>query len=151
MAAINEWTMIGTIVEKPRIIQGKSSKIASFRLCVQDSWADKITGEQKVKRNYFRITSFANEITEVLESLCDKGTSVFVRCKPSNEKYTTKDGEERWEITGKINNGLGTLMILAGAKRFEDTPQDLSLPQDTELPDEQLQEMTTDLDDDIPF
>jgi single-strand DNA-binding protein len=69
--------------------------IATISVATTEKWEDKNTGEQKEDTQWHRI-EFWDRRAEFVRDYCFKGQAVYVEGKIVTEKWTDKDGNDRW-------------------------------------------------------
>lgn len=71
------------------------SGIASVRLATNESWTDKNTGEKQERTEYHRV-KFFGRLAEIAAEYIRKGQQVYIEGSLRTDKYTDKDGIERY-------------------------------------------------------
>jgi single-strand DNA-binding protein len=96
MKGINQVTIVGALGADPetRYTAGGSA-ITSIRVATSESWKDKTTGEKKEETEWHRITFFGR-LAEIAGEYLAKGRQVYVQGRLKTDKYTDKDGIERY-------------------------------------------------------
>lgn len=83
------------------------SGIASVRLATNESWTDKNTGEKQERTEYHRV-KFFGRLAEIAAEYIRKGQQVYIEGSLRTDKYTDKDGIERY-TTDVIANEMQLL------------------------------------------
>lgn len=109
--------------------------IASFSLAVGSTWKDKATGDKKESTEWISVTAFGN-LAQICGDYLAKGSRVYVSGRWKTDKYTTKDGVEKY-ATKLIADKMQMLDTRGKAEQA--------------APAEQKQGDSMDHDDDIPF
>lgn len=93
---VNKVILVGNLGADPetRYTAGGVA-ITNIRIATSESWKDKQTGEQQERTEWHRIVFF-NRLAEIAGEYLKKGRQVYVEGKLKTEKYTDKDGIERW-------------------------------------------------------
>ena len=108
---INKVILIGTCGADPETRYGANGNaITTLRLATNESWTDKATGEKQERTEWHRVKLFGRT-AEIASEYLRKGKSVYIEGKLRTEKYTDKDGIERYstDIVGD------ELQLLGGA------------------------------------
>lgn len=116
--SVNRVILLGMVGKKPEIRTTQDGrKIASFSLATSDSWKDKNTGEKKEKTEWHNISVFGG-LAGIVESYVDKGSKLYVEGQLKTEKYTDKNGVEKY-VTKVVLSGYGSDLQLL-SKKTED-------------------------------
>jgi single-strand DNA-binding protein len=93
---INKVILVGNLGADPetRYTAGGQA-ITSIRIATSESWKDKQTGEMQEKTEWHRI-KFFGRLAEIAGEYLKKGRQVYVEGRLQTDKYTDKDGVERY-------------------------------------------------------
>ena len=108
---VNKVILIGTCGADPETRYGANGiAVTTLRLATNESWTDKATGEKQERTEWHRVKLFGRT-AEIASEYLRKGKSVYIEGKLRTEKYTDKDGIERYstDIVGD------ELQLLGGA------------------------------------
>lgn len=142
MASLNKAQLIGHLGADPETRYTTSGDaVCTIRLATTESWRDKASGEQREATEWHRIV-FYRRMAEVAGQYLRKGAQVYIEGKIVTNKWTDKDGIERY--TTQIN---GTEMKMLG-KRHGGSDHTPAAGADPFAPASQG---TDTPDDDIPF
>lgn len=109
MSSLNKVQLIGNLGTDPETrYTGSGAAVTSIRIATTEKWTDKNTGEKQEHTEWHSITLW-NRLAEIAGEYLTKGSKVYVEGKLRTEKYTDKDGVERW--TTKI---VATQLIMLG-------------------------------------
>lgn len=129
MASLNKVQLIGNLGADPESRYTSSGDcVATIRLATSEQWKDRTTGEKKEATEWHRVV-FYRKLAEIVVQYVKKGTTVYVEGRLKTQKWTDKDGVERY--TTQID--ATEMKILS--KRERDSEQQIN----------------TDVDGDIPF
>ena len=106
---INKVILIGTCGADPETRYGANGNaITTLRLATNESWTDKATGEKQERTEWHRVKLFGRT-AEIASEYLRKGKSVYIEGKLRTDKYTDKDGIERYstDIVGDELQLLG--------------------------------------------
>jgi len=141
MSGVNKVTLLGNLGKDPDVRQTQNGgSVVSFSVATSETWKDKATGERKEKTEWHRVVSFSKGINAFVESYVKKGSKVYVEGKLQTRKWTDKSGVEKYttEIVIPAYNGDLQLVDKKSGESFSP-------------PEKKTQEITPDLDDEIPF
>lgn len=93
---INKVILVGNLGADPetRYTAGGSA-ITSIRIATSESWKDKHTGEQQERTEWHRV-KFFGRLAEIAGEYLTKGSQVYVEGSLRTDKYTDKEGVERY-------------------------------------------------------
>lgn len=112
---INKAIIVGNLGADPTTkYTASGAAITSISVATSESWKDKQTGEQQERTEWHRI-KFFGRLAEIAGEYLKKGRQVYVEGSIRTEKYTDKDGVERYS-TEIIGNEL---QMLGGGNRDE--------------------------------
>ena len=143
MSSLNKAILIGNLGKDPEVRYSKDgAPIASFTIATSETWKDKATGERKEKTEWHQLSAFGR-LAEIIGQYCKKGSKVYVEGRITTEKWTDKEGKERY--TTKII--VGELKLLSGKSEDGRTTTANEARHDAVAP----AEVTSKFNDDIPF
>ena len=93
---VNKVILVGNLGADPetRYTQGGGA-ITSIRIATSESWTDKQSGEKQERTEWHRI-KFFGKLAEIAGEYLRKGSQVSVEGSLRTDKYTDKDGIERF-------------------------------------------------------
>jgi single-strand DNA-binding protein len=93
---INKVILVGNLGADPETkYTAGGQAITSIRIATSESWKDKQTGEMTEKTEWHRI-KFFGRLAEIAGEYLKKGRQVYVEGRLETNKYTDKDGVERY-------------------------------------------------------
>ena len=108
---VNKVILVGTLGADPETrYTASGSAITSMRLATNESWTDKQTGQKQERTEWHRVKMFGR-LAEIAAEYLKKGKQVYVEGSLRTDKYTDKDGVERYS-TDIIANDM---QMLGGA------------------------------------
>lgn len=112
---INKVILVGNLGADPEIryTQGGTA-VASFSVATGEEWTDKQTGEKQQRTEWHNCTAWG-KTAEIIGEYAKKGRQVYVEGSNRTEKYTGKDGIERY--TTKIR--VDVFQLLGASDRGE--------------------------------
>ena len=103
MASLNKVILIGNTGKDPEIRYMPNGKpVASFSIATSESWKDKATGEKKESTEWHNCTAF-DKLAEIIGQYVKKGQPLYVEGRIKTEKYTGKDGAEKYSTKIVVN------------------------------------------------
>ena len=162
MGNLNKAMIIGYLGADPDIrYMPSGSAAANFSVATTSRWKDKQSGEQKEHTEWHRCVAFGKD-AETIEKYLKKGAQVYVEGELRTNKWTDKDGIDRYSTEIRVRRF--SFLDRKGdsarpphpAERDQDGKPSRARQQadDSEPPPEALDDPGTseeDFDDDIPF
>jgi single-strand DNA-binding protein len=116
---VNKVILIGNCGSDPETRYGANgTPITTLKLATNESWKDKVTGEMQERTEWHRVKLFGR-LAEIASEYLRKGKSVYIEGSLRTDKYTDKEGIERY-TTDIIGNEL---QLLGGAGGGEGEPR----------------------------
>lgn len=150
MRGINKVTILGTLGADPEVRYTKDgTAIATMSLATNERWKDK-DGNPQERTEWHRV-KFFGRTAEVAGEYLTKGKSVYIEGKLRTEKYTDKEGIERYstdiigsemQLLSKPERSEGGNRAAAPSRQAGNAPAPSNLPPPAASQFE---------DDDIPF
>ena len=112
---LNQCQFIGRLGADPEVrytTQGKA--VASFSIAVGSPWTDKTSGDKQESTEWVNITAF-DKLGEICGEYLRKGSQVFISGRMKTEKYTDKNGVEKYSTKIIAEN----MQMLGGNKANE--------------------------------
>jgi single-strand DNA-binding protein len=107
---VNKVILVGNLGADPetRYTAGGGA-ITSIRIATSESWKDKQTGEQQERTEWHRV-KFFGRLAEIAGEYLRKGRQVYIEGSIRTDKYTDKEGIERFstDIIANEMQMLGT-------------------------------------------
>ena len=115
--SVNKVILIGHLGKDPEMrYTAAGAPIASFSLATSEQWKDKQSGEKTDKTEWHNIVMF-DKVAEIAGQYLKKGSLVYLEGKLQTDKWTDKEGVERY--TTKI---VANQMTMLGGKAESDKP-----------------------------
>jgi single-strand DNA-binding protein len=93
---VNKVTLVGNLGADPEVRNTASGgAITTIRVATSESWKDKTTGQQQERTEWHRI-KFFGRLAEIAGEYLKKGSQVYIEGSLRTDKYTDKDGVERF-------------------------------------------------------
>ena len=147
--SLNKVFLIGRLGADPEIkqmVNGKS--VARLSLATSQSWKDKNSGEKKEKTEWHRIVVFNEGLVNVVQQYLKKGAQIYVEGQLTTRKWKDEQsGQDKYSTEIVIQGYNSSLTMLGGNNQANNIPS-----QDNgKSIEDTSQDISKDLDDDIPF
>jgi single-strand DNA-binding protein len=115
MRGLNKVMLIGNATAQceARYTAGGSA-VASVSIATNEQWKDKQTGELQERAEFHRL-KFFGRLAEIAAEYITKGKQIYVEGSLRTDKYTDKQGIERYSTDIIVSD----LQLLGGAERGE--------------------------------
>ncbi len=142
---INKVILVGTCGKDPETrYMPSGGAVTSISIATNESWKDKKTGEKQERTEWHNVTFF-NRLGEIAGEYLKKGAQVYVEGQLRTERWTDKNGNDRY-TTKIIANEMQMLGGRAGGGDY--VPQQQPQPANQPAPNAPVDDS---FDDDIPF
>ena len=150
--SLNKVLLIGRLGADPEIkqmVNGKS--VARLSLATSQSWKDKNTGEKKEKTEWHRIVVFNEGLVNVVQQYLKKGANVYVEGQLSTRKWKDEaSGQDKYS-TEVVLQGYNSSLTMLDSRGIKNEDSNLVKENKSSLPNDNLNQDNSDLDDEIPF
>lgn len=93
---INRVTLIGNVGQDPEVrYTAGGTAIASLSVATSEQWTDKQSGQKQERTEWHRVKLFGR-LAEIAGEYLKKGRQVYVEGSLRTDKYTDKQGVERY-------------------------------------------------------
>ena len=128
------------------MVNGRS--VARLSLATSQSWKDKNPGEKKDKTEWHRIVVFNEGLVNVVQQYLKKGAQIYVEGQISTRKWKAEQsGQDKSYTEILIQWYHSSLTILGGNNQNNN----ISSQENSKTIEDASQDISKDLDDDIPF
>ena len=147
--SLNKVQIIGRLGADPEIKQMLNRKnVARFSVATSQSWKDKSSGERKEKTEWHRVVIFNEGLVNIVQQYLKKGANVYLEGQLSTRKWRDeKSGQDKYS-TEIVLQGYNSSLTMLGGKSSSNTNE---TSQASSLPNDQMSQDNSDLDDEIPF
>ena len=144
MSSLNEVNLIGRLGKDPEIRFTKDNKpIANFSVATSEKWKDQ-SGQMQEKTTWHNVVVFGG-LADIVQKYLKKGSNVYLSGKLNTEKYTDKNGVEKYAT--KVIVDMKGKMVMLGEGQSQNNQEK---PQ--AQPEQQSQNNQAEgFDDEIPF
>ena len=149
--SLNKVLLIGRLGADPEIkqmVNGKS--VAILSLATSKSWKDKSPGEKKEKTEWHRIVVFNEGLVNVIQQYLKKGAQIYVEGQLTTRKWKDEQSGQDKYSTEIVLQGYNSSLTMLDS-RGSNGNSNLVSENKSSLPNENLNQDSADLDDEIPF
>jgi len=149
--SLNKVQLIGRLGADPEIKQMVNGKnIARLSIATSQSWKDKSTGERKEKTEWHRVVIFNEGLINIIQQYLKKGANVYLEGQLVTRKWRDeKSGQDKYS-TEIVLQGYNSSLTMLDGKNKSDNSNDTSQTKSA-LPNDEISQDNSDLDDEIPF
>ena len=149
--SVNKVILIGRLGADPEIkqmVNGKS--VARLSIATGQSWKDKSTGERKEKTEWHRVVIFNEGLVNVVQQYLKKGANVYIEGALTTRKWKDESsGQDKYSTEVVLQGYNSSLTMLDGKSKNESS--NLVSENKSSLPNDDIQTVNNDLDDEIPI
>ena len=149
--SLNKVLLIGRLGADPEIkqmVNGKS--VARLSLATSQTWKDKNSGERKEKTEWHRVVIFNEGLVNIVQQYLKKGANVYLEGQLSTRKWKDeKSGQDKYSTEIVLQGYNSSLTMLGGKSQANNTNQ--VSENKSSLPNDEMSQVSSDLDDEIPF
>ncbi len=149
--SLNKVLLIGRLGADPEIkqmVNGKS--VARLSVATSQSWKDKSTGEKKEKTEWHRVVIFNEGLVNVVQQYLKKGANIYVEGALTTRKWKDESsGQDKYSTEVVLQGYNSSLTMLDGKSKSDNS--NLVTENKSSLPNDDVQSVNNDLDDEIPF
>ena len=150
MSSLNKVTIIGRLGADPENrYMPNGEQVTSISIATSEHWRDRTTGEQREATEWHRV-SFFGKLAEIAAQYLRKGSQVYVEGRLRTNRFTDKDGIERFR-TDIIANEMKMLGSRPSADGMADDRETSRPASGFSQPSPSRPPNFSDMDDDIPF
>ena len=147
--SLNKVLLIGRLGADPEIKQTQGGKgFASLSVATSESWKDKNSGEKKEKTEWHRVVIFNEGLVGVVQKYLKKGAQVYIEGQLSTNKYTDSNGQEKYSTQIVLQGYSSSLTMLDGKNSSSGDSKKL---ESSQLPSDDMPDISQDPDDKVPF
>jgi single-strand DNA-binding protein len=149
--SLNKVLLIGRLGADPEIKQMVNGKnVARLSIATSQSWKDKSSGERKEKTEWHRVVIFNEGLVNVVQQYLKKGANVYVEGQLTTRKWKDESsGQDKYSTEIVLQGYNSSLTMLDGKGKGDNT--NLVSENKSSLPNDNISQENSDLDDEIPF
>ena len=149
--SLNKVQLIGRLGADPEVKQMVNGKnVARLSIATSQSWKDKTSGEKKEKTEWHRVVIFNEGLVNVVQQYVKKGANIYVEGQLSTRKWKDEaTGQDKYStevVLQSYNSSLTMLDSKSGGNSSNLVSENKS-----SLPNENINQDISELDDEIPF
>ena len=139
---------LGADPEIKQMVNGKS--VARLSIATSQSWKDKYSGERKEKTEWHRVVIFNEGLVNVVQQYVKKGANAYVEGQLSTRKWKDEStGQDKYSTEIVLQGYNSSLTMLGGGNSGGGIANDNSPT--TNNKNDDLSQISNDMDDEIPF
>jgi single-strand DNA-binding protein len=147
--SLNKVLLIGRLGNDPEIKQMQNGKsVARLSVATSESWKDKNTGEKKEKTEWHRVVIFNEGLVGVVQKYLKKGAQVYIEGQLNTNKYIDSNGQEKYSTQIVLQGYSSSLTMLDGKNSSSGDSKKL---ESSQLPSDDMPDISQDPDDKVPF
>jgi single-strand DNA-binding protein len=147
--SLNKVLLIGRLGNDPEIKQMQNGKsVARLSVATSENWKDKSTGERKEKTEWHRVVIFNEGLVGVVQKYLKKGAQVYIEGQLNTNKYTDSNGQEKYSTQIVLQGYNSSLTMLDGKNSSSGDSKKL---EGSQLPSDDMPDISQDPDDKVPF
>ena len=149
--SLNKVQLIGRLGADPEIKQMVNGKnVARLSIATSQSWKDKSTGEKKEKTEWHRVVIFNEGLVNIVQQYLKKGANVYLEGQLATRKWRDeKLGQDKYS-TEIVLQGYNSSLTMLDGKNKSNNSNETSQTKSA-LPNDEISQDNSDLDDEIPF
>ena len=155
--SLNKVILIGNLGKDPEVRSFQNGgRVCNLTIATSESWKDKESSEIRQKTEWHRIVIYNEKLIELIEKYIHKGSKIHVEGQLETRKYTDEaSGVDKYTTEVVLKPFRGDLTILDSKSENNQNSQEI-ITEDKEIKDQKsnkssVDELATELDDDIPF
>ena len=162
--SLNKVTLIGNLGSDPEIkAMQNGDKIVNLSIATSDRWKDKTTGEQRERTEWHRVVIFNDALGRIAEQYLKKGSTIYIEGQLQTRKWTDQQsGQEKYTTEVVLQRYRGEITMLGARPDNSYSNQSQSSVSNQsqssneqsnfqETNQNQVSNIASDLDDEIPF
>lgn len=147
--SLNKVLLIGRLGNDPEIKQMQNGKsVARLSVATSESWKDKNTGERKEKTEWHRVVIFNEGLVNVVQKYLKKGAQIYIEGQLNTNKYTDSNGQEKYSTQVVLQGYNSSLTMLDGKNSLSGDSKKID---NSQLPSDDMPDISQDPDDKVPF
>ena len=147
--SVNKVILLGNLGRDPDIRATQDgNKIVNLSIATSERWKDRDSGEQREKTEWHRVVIFNEGLVNIVQQYLKKGANVYLEGQLSTRKWKDeKSGQDKYS-TEIVLQGYNSSLTMLGGKNNSNNSK---TSQESSLPNDQMSQDNSDLDDEIPF
>ena len=117
---LNRVQLIGNLGQDPEVRSTQAGKkIVTLSVATSESWRDAESGERRERTEWHRVVIFNEGLAEIAAKYLAKGAKILVEGKLATNKWTDRDGNDRYNTEIQVQPYSGLLTFLDSKKTVE--------------------------------
>lgn len=147
--SVNKVILIGNLGKDPEVRRLENGAVvANFPIATSETFTDKTTGEKRDTTDWHNIVAWRG-LAEIIEKYVKKGTKIYVEGKLKTRSYQDKEGVTRY-VTEVLAEDM-TILSRPDGDRGPQEEKPVYPTQGNPAPPQPMNDLTQDIDDDLPF
>ena len=147
--SVNKVILIGNLGKDPEIRRLENGAVvANFSIATSETYIEKATGERRENTDWHNIVAWRG-LAEVIEKYLRKGTKIYVEGKLKTRSWQDKEGNTRY--TTEVLAEEMTILSRPEGDRNNQEQKEVYSTQNAPNNPSPMQNISIDLDDDLPF
>ena len=110
---LNRVQLIGNLGQDPEVRATQAGKkIVTLSIATSENWNDAQSGERRERTEWHRVVIFNEGLAKIAERYLTKGAKVLIEGKLATNKWTDKEGNDRYTTEVQVQPYNGTLTFL---------------------------------------
>ena len=149
-SGINKVILVGNLGQDPEVkYTAGGAAVTTLSLATSESWKDKDTGSDQEKTEWHRVVLW-RRLAEISGEYLKKGSKVYVEGQLTTRKWKDESsGQDKYSTEIVLQGYNSSLTMLDGRNKSENS--NLSNENKSSLPNDNVSQDNSDLDDEIPF
>ena len=148
---LNKVLLIGRLGADPEIKQMVNGKnVARLSIATSQTWKDKSSGERKEKTEWHRVVIFNEGLVNVVQQYVKKGANVYIEGQLTTRKWKDESSGQDKYSTEIVLQGYNSSLTMLDSRNSGNN-SNLVSENKSSLPNENMSQDVSDLDDEIPF
>lgn len=143
---VNKMILMGNLGQDPEVrYMPNGGAVANLSIATSETWKDKVTGEQREKTEWHRVSIFG-KLAEIAGEYLRKGSTVYLEGQLQTRKWQDQNGQDRYSTEVVVQGFNGKMQMIGRAPEQQGQgtqPQQQGAPQYDEPP--------IGAEEDIPF
>ena len=150
--SLNKVQLIGRLGADPEIKQMVNGKnVARLSVATSQSWKDKSSGQRKEKTEWHRVVIFNEGLVNIVQQYLKKGANVYLEGQLSTRKWKDeKSGLDKYS-TEIVLQGYNSSLTMLDGKSKSNSSNNSNPENKSSLPNDEMSQVSSELDDEIPF
>ena len=152
--SVNKVILVGNLGADPEVRTFPSGgKVCNLSIATSERWKDRNTGEQRERTEWHRVAIYSEGLVGIAEQYLRKGSQVYIEGSLETRKWQDQSGQDRY-ITEVALRGLRSQMTMLSSRSDNrgSAGDSYSMePRETPHPNSPGEDISSSLDDDLPF